>query len=63
MAGQIRNQFTDYTFSGTLFGGIEGFVSLLDLRTGERIDRVWIGLSQAGFALRTEDGEIYAFQC
>jgi hypothetical protein len=63
VAGRIRNQFTDYTFSGTLFGGTEGFVSLVELRTGARIDRVWIGLSQAGFALRTEDGAVYAFQC
>jgi len=63
VAGQIRNQFTDYTFSGTLFGGNEGFVSLVELRTGARIDRVLIGLNQAGFALRTEDGAIYAFQC
>jgi len=63
VAGRIRNQFTDYTFSGTLFGGSEGFVSLVELRTGARIDRVWIGLSRAGFALRTEDGATYAFQC
>jgi hypothetical protein len=67
VAGRIGNQFTDYTFSGTLFGGTEGFVSLVELRTGARIDRVWIGvwigLSQAGFALRTEDGAMYAFEC
>ena len=59
----ILNQFADYTFNGILFGGTEGFVSLVELRTGARIDRVWIGLSQAGFALRTEDGAMYAFQC
>jgi hypothetical protein len=63
VAGRIRNQFTDYTFSGILFGGTEGFVSLVELRTGVRIDRVWIGLSQDGFALRTEDGAMYAFLC
>ena len=63
VAGRIRNQFADYMFSGTLFGGIEGFVSLVELRTGERIDRVWIGLSQTGFALRTEDGATYVFRC
>ena len=56
VAGRISNQVADYTFSGTLFGGTEGFVSLVELRTGARIDRVWIGVSQAGFALRTEDG-------
>lgn len=63
VAGQISNQFADYTFSGILFGGTEGFVSMVEIRTGSRIDRVWIGLSAAGFALRTEDGAIYAFQC
>jgi len=63
VAGRILNQFADYTFTGTLFGGAEGFVSLVELRTGARIDRVWIGLSQAGFALRTLDGAIYGFQC
>jgi hypothetical protein len=63
VAGQIRNQFADYTFSGTLFGGTEGFVSLVERRTGARIDQVWIGLSQIGLALRTEDGAMYMFQC
>jgi len=62
VAGSISNPFADYTFNGTLFGGTEGFVSLVELRTGARIDRVWIGLSQAGFALRTEDGALYEFQ-
>ena len=63
VAGRIENQFANYLFSGTLFGGIEGFVQLVELRTGERIDRVWIGWSQSGFALRTEDGAVYPFQC
>jgi hypothetical protein len=63
VAGRIRNQLADYSFSGTLFGGTEGFVSLVELRTRVRIDRVWIGLGQAGFALRTEDGAMYAFEC
>jgi hypothetical protein len=63
VAGRIRNRFADYTFNGTLFGGNEGFVSLVELYTGARIDRVWIGVSQAGFALRTEDGATYAFRC
>jgi hypothetical protein len=63
VAGRISNQFADYTFNGILFGGTEGFVSLVELRTGARIDRVWIGVSAAGFALRTEDGAIYTFQC
>ena len=63
VAGQIGNQFVNYVLSGTLFGGAEGFMLLVDLRTGERIDRVWIGWSQLGFALRTEDGTVYPFQC
>jgi len=63
VAGWIRNKFADYTLSGTLFGTTEGFVSLVEQRTRARIDRVWIGLSEAGFALRTEDGAIYGFQC
>ena len=63
VAGQIRNQYADYLFSGILFGGNEGFVSLVERRTGERIDRVWIGIGQSGFALRTEDGAMYSFQC
>ena len=63
VAGQISNQFADYTFTGTVFGASEGYVSLVERRSGERIDRVWIGFSQAGFALRSEDGATYAFQC
>jgi hypothetical protein len=63
VAGSIRNQFAAYGFNGRLFGGVEGFVSLVELRTGERIDRVWIGVSHIGFALRTEDGAMYTFQC
>ena len=63
VAGRISNQFADYTFNGILFGGTEGFVSMVELRTRSRIDRVWIGLGAGGFALRTEDGAIYAFQC
>ena len=63
VAGQIRNQFADYTFNGILFGGSEGYVALVEHRSRERIDRVWIGLGQSGFALRTEDGAAYTFQC
>src|SRR5687767_3406990 len=40
VAGRIRNRFADYTFNGTLFGGTQGFVSLVELRTRARIDRV-----------------------
>src|SRR5262249_16647149 len=44
VAGRIRNRFADYSFSGILFGGTQGFVSLVELRTRERIHRVWIGV-------------------
>ena len=63
VAGSITTDSAAYLFSGTLFGGTEGYVSLVEQTTGERIDRVWIGVSQSGFALRTEDGATYAFQC
>jgi hypothetical protein len=63
VAGQISNQFADYMFTGTVFGATEGYVSLVERRTGERIDRVWIGFSQAGFTLRSEDGATYSFHC
>ena len=63
VAGEIQNQYTRYSFTGELFGGVEGFGSMVELPTGQRIDRVWIGLSQTGFALRTEDGSLYTFMC
>ena len=63
VAGWIRNEFAQYSFNGILFGGSEGYVSLVGLHTGERIDRVWIGVGSGGFALRTEDGATYTFQC
>jgi hypothetical protein len=62
VAGRIRNHFADYLFSGTLFGGTEGFVSMVEGGTGNRLDRVWIGVNLVGFALRTEEGAVYAFQ-
>jgi hypothetical protein len=62
VSGRIRNQFADYTFTGRLFGGDEGYIMLTALHTNERIDRVWIGVNQAGFALRTEDGTMYHFR-
>jgi hypothetical protein len=62
VAGRIRNQFADYLFSGTLFGGTEGFVSMVEGRTKIRMDRVWIGVNLVGFALRIEEGAVYAFQ-
>jgi hypothetical protein len=46
-----------------MFGGVQGYVSLVDVRTGQRIDRVWIGLNQSGFVLRIDGGVAYAFSC
>ncbi len=63
VAGRIGSSFADYLFSGTLFGGNEGFVSLVERYAGTRVDRVWIGVNRAGFVLRTERGDVYAFQC
>ena len=63
VAGRSHNQNADYLFSGTLFGDTEGFVDAVELRTKARIERVWIGLSQTGFTLRTEDGWLSQFQC
>jgi hypothetical protein len=63
VTGQIQNQATAYTFTGELFGGTEGFVSLVEINTGQRIDRVWIGLNQMGFTLVPEDGSRYVFSC
>lgn len=63
VAGRIQNNVASYTFTGELFGGNEGYVALVDLNTGARIDRVWIGIGNGGFALRTEDGTQYAFNC
>lgn len=63
VAGQIRNQYAGYHFTGELFGGTEGYVSLVDAVSGQRIDRVWIGVTQGGFMLVTEDGSRYPFSC
>lgn len=63
VAGRIQNQRAEYLFNGILFGGSEGFVDAVELRTGARFERVWIGLSQAGYTLRTEDGWVSQFQC
>jgi hypothetical protein len=63
VSGQIRNRVAAYAFTGELFGGTEGFVSMVEKSTGERIDRVWIGVSRAGFVLVPEGGPRYAFEC
>jgi hypothetical protein len=63
VAGWIRNQFAQYSFSGIMYSGNEGYVALAGHHSGERIHRVWIGVSATGFALRTEDGAVYSFLC
>ena len=63
VAGRIQNNVAAYTFTGELFGGNEGYIALVDSRTGERIDRVWIGIANGGFALVTQEGTRYSFRC
>jgi hypothetical protein len=63
VAGRIQNNAAAYTFTGELFGGTEGYIALVDQNIGARIDRVWIGIGNGGFGLRTEDGTRYTFSC
>lgn len=63
VAGQIQNATTAYSFTGELFGGTEGYMTLVDAQTGERIERVWIGLGQSGFSFMPEGGPRYDFAC
>jgi hypothetical protein len=63
VAGLIRNQFASYLFSGEMFGGNEGFISLVDERTGERIERVYIALTAAGYMIRAERSAEQHFDC
>ena len=63
VAGQIQNPYTAYHFTGELFGGTEGYVSLVEAGSGQRIDRVLIGVTNSGFVLATEDGARYPFSC
>ena len=63
VAGVIRNPNAHYTFQGELFGGNEGFISLVEHRTGERIDRVYIGAVPGGFMIRAENSAPHSFRC
>ena len=64
IAGEIQNPYASYSFKGELNNNTEGFVSLLETRTNERIDRVYIGLMQSGYALRPLGAnDAYAFAC
>lgn len=63
VSGAIRNDYADYTFTGEMYGGNEGFILLTDNITGERIDRVYIVVTAGGYAIRPEGSEAYAFTC
>jgi hypothetical protein len=52
-----------YTFQGELTGGLEGFISLVEHRTRERIDRVYIGAVPGGFMIRAENSAPHTFRC
>jgi hypothetical protein len=63
VAGMIQNQFASYLFRGEMFGGTQGFVSLVEQRTGERIDRVFIALTPSGYMIRPERSAEQHFEC
>ena len=46
-----------------MFGVTEGFISLVDQRTGERIERVYIALTPAGYLIRPERSAEQHFDC
>ena len=63
VTGVIQNPNAHYTFQGELFGATEGFISLVEHRTGERIDRVYIGAVPGGFMIRAENSAPHTFRC
>ena len=63
VAGMIQNQFAGYLFNGEMFGVTEGFISLVDQRTGERIERVYIALTPSGYMIRPERSAEQHFDC
>jgi hypothetical protein len=63
VAGAIENQFASYLFNGEMFGGTEGYVSLVDQRSGARVDRVYIALTESGFMVRAERSAPQYFDC
>jgi hypothetical protein len=63
VAGMIQNQFASYLFNGEMFGGNQGFISLVDQRTGERIERVYIALTPSGYMIRAERSAEQYFDC
>ncbi len=63
VAGMIQNQFASYLFNGEMFGGNQGFINLVDQRTGERIERVYIALTPSGYMIRPERSAEQHFDC
>ena len=63
VAGMIQNQFASYLFNGEMFGRTEGYITLVDQRTGERIDRVYIALTPTGYMIRAERSAEQHFEC
>jgi hypothetical protein len=63
VTGVIQNPNAHYTFQGELFGATEGFISMTERRTGERIDRVYIGAAPGGFMIRAENSAPHTFRC
>ena len=63
VAGTIQNAFASYTFNGEMFGGVEGFIILIDMRTGERNDRVYIAMVPGGYLIQPEGSPPYTFAC
>jgi hypothetical protein len=63
VTGMIQNQFAGYLFNGEMFGVTEGFISLVDQRTGERIERVYIALTPSGYMIRPERSAEQHFDC
>ena len=61
--GMIQNQFASYLFNGEMFGVTQGFISLVEQRTGERIERVYIALTPSGYMIRPERSAEQYFDC
>jgi hypothetical protein len=63
VGGVIQNPYVLYQFQGELFGDNEGFISLVERRSGDRMDRVYIGAVAGGFMIRAEDSAPHLFRC
>ena len=63
VSGVIQNPHVLYQFQGELFGNNEGFISLVERRSGDRMDRVYIGAVAGGFMIRAENSAPHVFRC